>query len=392
MTQKRKLDNWLDGFLEWTMPRSETPESMLRWTGIFTLASVMKRKVWWDKDLLGGYAIYPSLYLVLVGEPAVVRKSTTVGFGETLLKRYNREQGDTVTFAGDVTSHSKLLHGMSESPDGSITIVASEFSSLIQTTPEAMYELLTDIFDNKPKFDWSTWAHGDKTIDEPVINLIAASTPAWISKQPPEYFVGGGFASRVIFLYEEEPRQLEIFYDHIDPEHTAGLEKLLGEDLKLISKMKGKFSFDSNDTKEYIRSWYKQGTPQIDDPRQKGYYGRKHAHALKLSILLSLCERDDRKVTKKHFDDGLKMLEYVERKMAKAMSTLGVNPFAIMMEEILEFVEGRKKCSLPEIAGRFYKGGLTLEQLKSALTFLVIAKKIKVKGIEDPVYSAVGKE
>ncbi len=78
--------------------------------------------------------------------------------------------------------------------------------------------------------------------------------------------------------------------------------------------------------------------------------------------------------------------------MGKAMSTLGVNPFAIMMEEILEFVEGRKTASLPEVAGRFYKGGLTLEQLKSALTFLVIAKKIKVKGIEDPVYSAVVKK
>ena len=86
------------------------------------------------------------------------------------------------------------------------------------------------------------------------------------------------------------------------------------------------------------------------------------------------------------------MLEYVERKMGKAMSTLGVNPFAIMMGEILEYIEERKKCSLPEVAGRFYKGGLTLEQLKSALTFLVIAKKIKVKGLEDPVYSAVGKD
>ena len=382
----------MDGFLEWTMPRSETPESMLRWTGIFTLASVMKRKVWWPQSLLGGYSIYPSLYLVLVGEPAVVRKSTTVGFGETLLKTYNREQGDTVTFAGDVTSHSKLLSNMAESPDGSITIVASEFSSLIQTTPEAMYELLTDIFDNKPKFDWSTWAHGDKTIEEPVINLIAATTPAWISKQPPEYFVGGGFASRVIFLYEEAPRQLEIFYDHIDAKATARLEKALGEDLKLISKLKGQFTFDVPDTKEYIRSWYKGHKPDINDPRQRGYYGRKHAHALKLSILLSLCDRDDRKVTKKHWNEAIRMLEYVERKMGKAMSTLGVNPFAIMMEEILEYIEERKKCSLPEVAGRFYKGGLTLEQLKSALTFLVIAKKIKVKGLEDPVYSVVKKD
>ena len=201
MGRKRELDNWLESFLEWTMPRSETPESMLKWVGLFTLATIVKRKVWWSEELLGGYSLYPSLYIVLVGKPAVVRKSTTIGFGEKLIKGYNRDSGDLVTFAGDFTSHSKLLAAMADSPDHSITIIASEFSSLIQTTPEAMYELLTDVFDNKAKIDWSTWAHGDKTISEPTICLIAASTPAWIAAQPLEYFSGGGFASRILFLY-----------------------------------------------------------------------------------------------------------------------------------------------------------------------------------------------
>ncbi|KKL80674.1 hypothetical protein LCGC14_2002390 [marine sediment metagenome] len=388
--RRRKLDNWLESFLEWTMPRSETPESMLRWAGIFTLATVMKRKVWWPEFLLGGYTLFPSFYIVLVGEPAVVRKSTTVGFSERLLKAYNMDGGDPITFSGDVTSHSKLLAAMADSPDSSIAIVASEFSSLIQTTPEAMYETLTDIFDNKDKHDWSTWAHGDKSITEPVINLIAASTPAWIAAQPPEYFVGGGFASRVLFLYEEEPRQKEIFYDHLDQEKLKTLAKGLSDDLKVIAEVKGAFGFDDNDTKEYIRSWYKSAKPQIDDPRQKGYFGRKHAHALKLSILLSLAERDDRKVTKEHFDEAIKMLDYIEIKLSKAFSSLGANPFAIIMGEILEYIKEKKKASLRDIAGRFYKGGLTLEQLKSALAFLCTTGKVKASGIEDITYKYTG--
>ena len=372
------------------MPRSETPTSMLKWAGVFTLATIMKRKVWWPESLLGGYTLFPSFYIVLVGEPAVVRKSTTVGFSEKLLKAFNIDSGDPITFSGDVTSHSKLLAAMAESPDGSIAIVASEFSSLIQTTPEAMYETLTDIFDNKDKHDWSTWAHGDKSIIEPVINLIAASTPAWIAAQPPEYFVGGGFASRVLFLYEEEPRQKEIFYDHLDQEKLKILAKGLSDDLKVIAEVKGAFGFDDNDTKEYIRSWYKSAKPQIDDPRQKGYFGRKHAHVLKLSILLSLSERDDRKVTKEHFDEAIKMLDYIEIKLSKAFSSLGANPFAVIMGEILEYIKEKKKASLRDIAGRFYKGGLTLEQLKSALAFLCTTGKVKASGIEDITYKYTG--
>ena len=382
---KRLCDNWLDSFLEWTMPRSETPESMLKWTGLFTLASVVKRKVWWSRDLLGGYELFPNLYVVLVGKPAVVRKSTTVGFGEFLLN-----EAKDLTFAGDVTSHSKLLSALAESPDASLIVIASEFSSLLQTTPEAMYEILTDIFDNKAKFEWSTWAHGDKSIQSPVVNLMAATTPAWISKQPPEYFVGGGFASRILFLYEEKPRQREIFYDHVDQGKIKSLGSALSEDLKVISGIQGVFGFDSKKTKEHIRSWYKDQVPETEDERLQGYYGRKHAHGLKTALLLALCERNDRKITTKHWEDALEMLDYVERKMSRAFSTLGINPHAIVMEDILDYVKEHKGRNLQQIAGRFYTDGLTKEQLLSALGFLCMAGKLSSRGMDiNPKYEVV---
>ena len=76
--------------------------------------------------------------------------------------------------------------------------------------------------------------------------------------------------------------------------------------------------------------------------------------------------------------------------MSKAFSTLGANPFAVMMEEILGYIEMRKQASLQDIAGRFYRGGLTLEQLKSALAFLCTTGKVKAEGIEDVVYKYKG--
>jgi hypothetical protein len=389
MAEKRLLENWLDSFLEWTLPRSEAPESMLRWVGLFTLAALKKRKVWWSRELLGGYEIYPNLYLVLVGSPAVVRKSTTIGFSETLLVDHAKSGDESIAFAGDVTSHSKLLQALSDSPDGAVTVVSSEFSSLIQATPEAMYEILTDIFDNKPKVDWSTWAHGDKSIESPSVNLLAATTPAWISKQPPEYFVGGGFASRILFLYEEEPRQREIFYDHLDKGKLKSLEISLTSDLNLIANVSGEFGFDTKETKEYIRGWYKDQDSYSSDSRLQGYYGRKHVHALKTATLLSLSERSDRKITKAHFDKSIEMLNYIERKMSRAFSTLGQNPFAILMEDILEYVEANGSRTLTDIAGRFYQQGMTLDQLKSALAFLCTGAKLKASGLQNPTYTFI---
>lgn len=386
---KRLLDNWLTSFVEWTAPRSEAPESMLRWVGLFTLAALKKRNVWWPSELLGGYTIYPNLYIVLVGEPAVVRKSTTIGFGETLLVNYARNGKLPITFAGDVTSHSKLLEALANSSDSAVAVVSSEFSSLIQSTPEAMYEILTDIFDNKRKVDWSTWAHGDKKIVAPSVNLLAATTPAWISKQPPEYFVGGGFASRILFLYEEEPRQREIFYDHLDQGKLKSLEASLTNDLEDIALVTGEFGFDRKTTKEYIREWYKNQNIRASDSRLQGYYGRKHVHGLKVATLLSLAERGDRKVTRAHFEEALKMLDYIERKMSRAFSSLGANPFAILMDDILDYTQTHGSRSLQDIAGRFYHEGITLEQLKSALAFLCTGGKLKASGMVNPIYTYV---
>lgn len=391
MAEKRQLKNWLSGFLDWTMPRSETPESMLKWAGLFTLAAVMKRKVWWPKRLMGGYEIYPNLYIVFVGEPAVVRKSTTTGFSKYLLSKGPLQNGDhKITFAGDVTSHSKLLNGLMESDDASLAIVADEFSSLVQTTPEAMYEILTDIFDNKATLEWSTWAHGDKSVNQPVVNLIAATTPAWISGQPPEYFVGGGFASRILFLYEDAPRVREIYYDHVDQAKILRLEDSLVHDLLLISSVSGEFTHDKTSTKEHIRSWYKSQDVGSEDSRLKGYFGRKHVHAHKVAGLLSLAEGDSRKITRRHWVEAIKMLDYLETRMSSAFATLGVDPFTQLMDGLELFVKENPNTNLQRIAGRFYREGMGLEQLKSALAFLCTAGKLKMVGMVNPTYKHLG--
>jgi hypothetical protein len=376
---KRQLKNWLESFLEWVLPRSEAPRSMAEWSGLFTLAAMMKRKVWWDRRLMGSYDIFPNLYVVLVGDPAVVRKSTTVGQSETILTNLGigLNGASPITFAGDVTSHSKLLDALAASSDASLAIVSSEFSSLLQTTP---------------KFSWQTWAHGDKVIEKPVVNLIAATTPAWISKQPPEYFVGGGFASRILFLFEEQARIRELYYDHVNYEKMKELEQKLTEDLAHIGTLEGTFSHDTNKTKEAMRQWYIKGEQASTDTRMKGYYGRKHLHAHKIAGLLSLCERDDLKITMKHFKASVKMLDYIEQKMPRAFSTLGANPFAVMMDDILGYVEQKGKCSMQQLAARFYTHGYTLEQLKSAAAFLRAAGKLKIGGnVEAPTFEFLEK-
>lgn len=388
----RKLSNWLDAFEEWTLPRSEAPRAMIRWAGLFALSSVMKRKVSFPKTLMGSYEIYPFLFIIFVAKPGVVRKSTTVGYAEELLRDISSIlNGEKITFAADVTSASKLMDAIANSSDNTISIVSTELSSLVQATPDATYQILTALFDNKKNFDWSTWAHGDKPIKNPIVNLFAATTPSYIAEQPPTYFSEGGFASRVIFIHELTRRRNKLYYDDVDQKKIEKLHEKLIEDLNHIASLKGQFEHDSKKTKAACEAWYQVHAAAEISSGVSGFAERKHVHAHKVAMLLSLAEQDDLKITKKHWDGALTLLNEIEEKIPSALLHLGRSPIGGQMDDVLAFVTAKGGIvSRDQIARRFYGKITSLDQLNSLLTFLVAANKLRgVGSTSNPKYEAV---
>ena len=73
----RLLDNWLYRYLDWTLNRSEAQESMIIWSGLFTLASAVKRHVYFPKSLMGSYDIYPNLYVIFIGPSSIIQIEPT---------------------------------------------------------------------------------------------------------------------------------------------------------------------------------------------------------------------------------------------------------------------------------------------------------------------------
>lgn len=352
----------------------------------------MKRKVYFPKELMGSYYIYPSLFLIFVAKPGVVRKSTSVGFAEDLLRTLNElyPNGTKITFAADVTSDSKLLDAMSNSPDGSITVAASELSSLFKATPEGMYELLTALFDNKRNgFEWATWSHGEKSIPNAVINLFGATTPGWISEQSRSFLSEGGFASRIIFIHETKRRQNKMYYDDVDWSAMGKLEAKLLADLNEINTIAGEFKHQNKSTRDYIEAWYqKHANRRATESNIETFLERKHVHAHKLAMLLSVAERSDRVITKKHWDEAILLLDEVETKLPRALSASSKNPLGPQMDALLDFLEQQNGATREKIAGRFFREIPSLEQLNGILSYLVAAGQIEEGGKpNNPTYS-----
>lgn len=377
----RKCNDWIHTFLDWTLDRSEAPASLILWSGLFALSSVVKRRVCFPKKLLGSYNIYPNLYVVFVGPPGVIRKSTTVGYTETL---FNELPG-VVHTASTAMSDSKLVETLSGSPDGSITILSSEFSNFVKTSKEAMYDLLTDLFDGKVKYDYSTRMHGVEVVKNPCVNLLGATTPAWLSGQTPEHITGGGFSSRVVFIFENKVRRRQMYYD-IDWSHYELLKDLLKQDLEHIAtEVKGEFKHDSKATRNYIEDWYQANADNVvADEGVSGYSNRKHIHAHKLMMLVSIAERDDLVVTKDHFTRALGILEAAEATMTKALQNVGRNPYAQYIEQMLDFLGEHNGKPVPrrKLLARFYRS-LSSSEVDEVLTSLLALGEVERVSVSD---------
>lgn len=367
----RACRNWLQSYLDWTLDRSESPETMILWSGLCTLASVAKRNISVPKSLMGGYDIFPNLYVVFVAPPGVVRKSTTVGRAEELLREV-----DGVTLASTAVSASKLIADLSDTFDGSMTVLPSELGTFMNVSQEEMYDVLTDLYDNKTLYTYSTRTHGVEIVENPCINFLAATTPKWVEQQMPIHVIGGGFASRTIFIFENEPRQRRLYYD-IDTAAYDRVKKSLIHDLIYIhTKVKGEFKHESSDTRDWVENWYRKNADaglSEAGPGVEGYINRKHIHLHKIAMLMALAESDRLVLRREHFEKSLVILEAIEKQMPHALVYAGQNPLAEATWQVWDFVKSSGGRATDQAIVRRFHIDLGSVGLSEVLTTLVRA-------------------
>lgn len=320
----RKVDNWIDGFLYYTK-ESECPDSYLKWVAIYTIAAATQRKVhthwiYWT--------FFPNVYVMLIGPAGKTHKSSAIRFSRKMLFEIG------VPTASEAISKEALILQMKSRgvENQALAVTSSEFSSFVRTSGPPMIEFLTDIYDCDDNWEYTTKGGGTAKIERPFLSLLAGTVPSWIATEFDQTFIDSGFASRVIFVVEHEPRFYKAFAD-ITPEMFEMREKLI-EDLAEISALEGEFRW-AKDASAWFKHWYEVELPREQlDYRLEGYLARKPTHVIRVSMLLSLAESNELVIEKRHFVEAEKALSDLEPKMAQAFANIGRNEFANDHERI----------------------------------------------------------
>jgi hypothetical protein len=194
----------------------------------------------------------------------------------------------------------------------------------------------------------------------------------------PAHVIGGGFTSRVIFVYENQVRQRRLYYD-LDWDHFEKLRAGLIRDLIHVGQLSGEFRHDHTDTKDAMETWYQDTSAQgSGDEKIEGYFNRKHVHIHKVAMLLSLAERDDLVIDMTHFEGAKMILEGTETKMPRVFSAVGKNPFSADLEEMLDFIGGRPEPVERGVLMRRFYHNLPADKLGEILAALMSMEEIEI--------------
>ena len=340
----RELPDWLTEFMENTK-WGEAPPRFYFWVGVATIACALRRRVWLD---MGTFTWYPNLYTLLVAPPGIVQKSSTSDLGMRLLRQVPG------IFQGPTTLTWQSLYdalidigcefeipGNEVRTESALYINSPEFGITLNPRDTEMIDQLVHIWDGA-EMKKRTRKDGELIIPTPCLNMIACTTPSWISENVPEYLIGGGLTSRMLFIYgDTKERYIAYPQDHLPPDYKER-QAFLVRDLERISLLTGGFQITA-DAKKWGTEWYehfhKVEAPKLDKTLIGGYIARKQTLVHKVAMVLAVSLGNSLVITRVLLERAAALITELEEAMPLVYAKIGMEKGATAAEKVLAFLD-----------------------------------------------------
>jgi hypothetical protein len=307
--------DWIDQYLEFT-DGIPAPDIFRLWSGIACLGGVLERRVW---AKVGRGAIYPNLYVLLVGAPGV-GKSQAIAKTQDLWRSvkglYVAPDNMTKAALVDVVARSTrrlMIEGRMEEFHA-LLVPSTEFGVLVPAHDLEFLNTLNKLFDNEKYYREERRHMGNKQIDiaYPQLNILAGTQPSYLANLLPEQAWGMGFMTRIIMIYSNTPKKVKLFHETSFP---AEKEAELLKRLRDFAKLWGPVSWEP-DAAAAAEQWVHDGCPPMPDhSKLEAYNSRRILHTIKLAIIAAISRTGERVIQLQDFTRAQDWLIHAEKLM-----------------------------------------------------------------------------
>ncbi len=361
--ERNSRNNWLESYVR-LMENTEPARIFDTWVGYSIIAAALRRKVFLR---LGRLVYYPNIYVVLVAEPGVARKTQAIKNGVDILYtvpdiRLSADSSTKEAMTDDLESSGidELLSTGESFRHSSLNIISKEFESFLGQKKEntRMLTALTDLFDCPDEWSARTRHGPSNKIIRPWLNLLAATTPDSIANSLPSTAVGGGLTTRILFIWADKKKR-SIAIPYMTPEEEE-LKRWLEKDLYRISRLSGEFRMDTKCINNWTE-WYNAYNEDESDDRIcqdkafSGWYSRKPTYIIKVSILQSAAESSSMIVEWRHIEKAISAIQEVEQHMGKAFKAMGKSEISGDVDTVLQIIKDAECISEKQLMTRIWR-------------------------------------
>ncbi len=359
---------------------SESPDSFHFWTAVSVIAGALRRRVWIDQRY---FQWTPNFYTIFVAPPGVVAKSTSVSIGMRIL-----EHVDGINFGPQAVTWQSLTKSLAEAlelvdmnygtgeesefhPMSCITCAVSELGTFLQPKEQGLVDALISLWDGQlTVWKKDTKTSGKDVIQNPWINIIGCTTPAWIRQNFTEEMITGGLASRTLFVYEELKRQLIPYPADMWGEVAFNEATMaLAHDLAVIANLRGEYTI-SPEAKTWGAAWYRSlwgvRPPHMASERYSAYISRKQTHIHKVAMVFAAATSDTLVLEQKHLERANAAVTSLETNMQRVFDKVGESHTQKHVSVLLSYLDAYgemdegwlwRNC-LPMMSGVEFKAAL----------------------------------
>lgn len=340
----RELPDWLSEFME-NANWGEAPPYFYFWVGVATIAAALRRHVWLD---MGTFVWYPNLYTLLVAPPGIVQKSSTSDLGMRLLRKIPTvQQGPTtLTWQSLYDAFMEVGEEFQTSPEEvrtqfALYVNSPEFGITLNPRDTEMIDQLVHIWDGA-EMKKRTRKDGELKIETPCLNMIACTTPSWIAENVPQYLIGGGLTSRMLFVYGDKKTRYVAYPQLVIPKDYISRQERLTRDLERISQVIGGFTL-TPEAYQWGQDWYEHfhqhEAPKIDKTLLGGYIARKQTLVHKVAMVLSISMGNSLVIDRPLLERAAKLITELEASMPMVYDKIGMTVDSNASLEAVEFLK-----------------------------------------------------
>ena len=198
--------SFLYHFIEYCNKVTDAPDIFAFAAGLTAISSILQKNVFMKWT---GGKLYPNMYILMIMKSGG-RKSTVLRVLKQILEHFDTEDGSLI-YPSDITPEAFYMIAQNR-PYG--TFFHGEFGgwlkSLERSYNKGFKEFLTDVYDGFSQKKLIKGPNGTGQlyrIDEPAINILSASTIAWISENIKEADRQSGFMQRFTIFYAQQDKK-----------------------------------------------------------------------------------------------------------------------------------------------------------------------------------------